>query len=153
MQFSTISSYLELQVRYHRMRGCETVWVPGSDHAGIATQVFDLNILHCNCFSSLSSSPPVGGCGEEITGWKRCQQTSAWPAEVHRRGGWNISSNVNLKLLPKPAILGGELAKGEGRGDLGPIVPTGSLTGLEQKPVHPFQRVQTCCGCCIYSSV
>jgi hypothetical protein len=21
------------------MRGCETVWVPGSDHAGIATQV------------------------------------------------------------------------------------------------------------------
>ena len=26
-------------VRYHRMRGCETVWVPGCDHAGIATQV------------------------------------------------------------------------------------------------------------------
>jgi len=26
-------------VRYHRMRGCETVWIPGSDHAGIATQV------------------------------------------------------------------------------------------------------------------
>lgn len=25
-------------VRYHRMRGCETVWVPGCDHAGIATQ-------------------------------------------------------------------------------------------------------------------
>jgi len=26
-------------VRYHRMRGCETVWVPGCDHAGIATQI------------------------------------------------------------------------------------------------------------------
>ena len=26
-------------VRYHRMRGCDTVWVPGTDHAGIATQV------------------------------------------------------------------------------------------------------------------
>ena len=25
-------------VRYHRMRGCTTVWVPGTDHAGIATQ-------------------------------------------------------------------------------------------------------------------
>ena len=25
-------------VRYHRMLGRETVWVPGSDHAGIATQ-------------------------------------------------------------------------------------------------------------------
>jgi len=26
-------------VRYHRMRGCDTVWVPGSDHAGLATQI------------------------------------------------------------------------------------------------------------------
>ena len=26
-------------VRYHRMRGADTVWVPGTDHAGIATQV------------------------------------------------------------------------------------------------------------------
>ncbi len=25
--------------RYHRMRGCNTVWVPGTDHAGIATQI------------------------------------------------------------------------------------------------------------------
>lgn len=26
-------------VRYHRMQGFETLWVPGTDHAGIATQV------------------------------------------------------------------------------------------------------------------
>lgn len=26
-------------VRYHRMNGCDTVFVPGSDHAGIATQI------------------------------------------------------------------------------------------------------------------
>ena len=25
-------------VRFHRMRGCNTLWVPGTDHAGIATQ-------------------------------------------------------------------------------------------------------------------
>ncbi|MEO8545196.1 MAG: class I tRNA ligase family protein, partial [Burkholderiaceae bacterium] len=25
--------------RYHRMRGLNTVWVPGTDHAGIATQI------------------------------------------------------------------------------------------------------------------
>ncbi|MES2887043.1 MAG: valine--tRNA ligase [Pseudomonadota bacterium] len=25
--------------RYHRMRGCNTLWVPGTDHAGIATQI------------------------------------------------------------------------------------------------------------------
>ena len=26
-------------VRFQRMRGCETIWIPGTDHAGIATQV------------------------------------------------------------------------------------------------------------------
>ena len=25
--------------RYHRMRGDNTVWIPGTDHAGIATQI------------------------------------------------------------------------------------------------------------------
>jgi valyl-tRNA synthetase len=29
----------DLMVRHHRMRGDETLWVPGEDHAGIATQV------------------------------------------------------------------------------------------------------------------
>jgi valyl-tRNA synthetase len=30
---------MDLLVRYHRMRGDATVWVPGLDHAGLATQV------------------------------------------------------------------------------------------------------------------
>jgi len=29
----------DLMIRYHRMRGNPTLWVPGSDHAGIATQM------------------------------------------------------------------------------------------------------------------
>lgn len=28
----------DIQVRFHRMRGFETLWMPGTDHAGIATQ-------------------------------------------------------------------------------------------------------------------
>ncbi|MHB8811224.1 MAG: valine--tRNA ligase, partial [Desulfobulbaceae bacterium] len=28
----------DILVRYHRMKGCNTLWVPGTDHAGIATQ-------------------------------------------------------------------------------------------------------------------
>ena len=28
----------DLLVRYHRMKGDNTLWVPGTDHAGIATQ-------------------------------------------------------------------------------------------------------------------
>jgi valyl-tRNA synthetase len=29
----------DLMIRYHRMRGLPTLWVPGTDHAGIATQL------------------------------------------------------------------------------------------------------------------
>src|SRR5512139_1033308 len=29
----------DLMIRYHRMKGEPTLWVPGSDHAGIATQL------------------------------------------------------------------------------------------------------------------
>jgi len=32
------NSLQDIEVRYHRMLGDETLWVPGSDHAGIATQ-------------------------------------------------------------------------------------------------------------------
>ncbi|MCK4324740.1 MAG: class I tRNA ligase family protein, partial [Armatimonadetes bacterium] len=28
----------DLLIRWHRMKGFETLWVPGTDHAGIATQ-------------------------------------------------------------------------------------------------------------------
>ncbi|MDD7417737.1 MAG: class I tRNA ligase family protein, partial [Spirochaetales bacterium] len=28
----------DIVVRYHRMKGEDTLWVPGTDHAGIATQ-------------------------------------------------------------------------------------------------------------------
>ena len=28
----------DILVRYHRMAGYETLWVPGTDHAGLATQ-------------------------------------------------------------------------------------------------------------------
>ena len=29
----------DLMIRYHRMKGFSALWVPGSDHAGIATQM------------------------------------------------------------------------------------------------------------------
>ena len=29
----------DLMIRYHRMKGIPTLWLPGSDHAGIATQL------------------------------------------------------------------------------------------------------------------
>jgi valyl-tRNA synthetase len=32
------NSLQDIEIRYHRMRGDDTLWVPGTDHAGIATQ-------------------------------------------------------------------------------------------------------------------
>ncbi|MGB3700838.1 MAG: class I tRNA ligase family protein, partial [Anaerolineales bacterium] len=29
----------DLMIRYHRMKGIPSLWVPGTDHAGIATQL------------------------------------------------------------------------------------------------------------------
>ena len=29
----------DMLIRYHRMRGCDALWQPGTDHAGIATQM------------------------------------------------------------------------------------------------------------------
>ena len=28
----------DILIRYHKMKGCQTLWMPGTDHAGIATQ-------------------------------------------------------------------------------------------------------------------
>lgn len=38
-------SIMDVLIRYHRMRGCNTLWQLGSDHAGIATQMVVENIL------------------------------------------------------------------------------------------------------------
>jgi valyl-tRNA synthetase len=32
------STLQDIMTRYHRMKGDETVWIPGTDHAGISTQ-------------------------------------------------------------------------------------------------------------------
>src|SRR5574344_1094162 len=32
------NSLQDIVVRYHRMKGDNTLWIPGTDHAGIATQ-------------------------------------------------------------------------------------------------------------------
>ena len=35
----------DIMIRYHRMKGEPTLWLPGADHAGIASQVFFEKIL------------------------------------------------------------------------------------------------------------
>ncbi len=43
---SMFVSVEDLMIRYHRMKGYSTLWIPGSDHAGIATQLMvEQNLL------------------------------------------------------------------------------------------------------------
>jgi len=40
---SMFVSVEDLMIRYHRMKGYSTLWIPGSDHAGIATHAKNLS--------------------------------------------------------------------------------------------------------------
>ncbi len=60
----------DLMIRYHRMLGIPTLWVPGSDHAGIATQLQVENALR-----------EEGTSREEIGREKFLERTWAWKEE------------------------------------------------------------------------
>jgi len=59
---------MDIRTRYHRMRGDATLWVPGLDHAGLATQVEVRRRLHRAGirFEALSRDEALG----EIERWK-----------------------------------------------------------------------------------
>ena len=48
MGHAMFATLQDIMVRYQRMRGRPTLWLPGTDHAGIATQV-RLLALHFLC--------------------------------------------------------------------------------------------------------
>jgi valyl-tRNA synthetase len=63
----------DLMIRYHRMKGMPTLWVPGSDHAGIATQLQVEKMLQ-----------EEGTTREEIGREKFLERTWDWK---HKYGG------------------------------------------------------------------
>ena len=69
----------DLMVRYHRMQGIPTLWVPGSDHAGIATQLQVERALR-----------DEGTSREEIGRDKFLERTWAWKEEY----GGHISNQI-----------------------------------------------------------
>ncbi len=69
----------DLMIRYHRMLGIPTLWVPGSDHAGIATQLQVERALQ-----------DEGTSREEIGREKFLERTWAWKEEY----GGHISNQI-----------------------------------------------------------
>ena len=52
----------DIMARYNRMRGRPTLWLPGTDHAGIATQVLLLHTIHHNGKRTKHADVPMKGC-------------------------------------------------------------------------------------------
>ena len=77
------ASVEDLMIRYHRMQGRAALWIPGSDHAGIATQLQVERALR-----------DEGTSREELGREKFLERTWAWKEEYggiiteqHRRLG------------------------------------------------------------------
>ncbi len=73
----------DLMIRYHRMKGDPTLWVPGTDHAGIATQ----NVVERQLAKEGLTRRDLGREKflERVWEWKR--QYGAQITEQHRRLG------------------------------------------------------------------
>jgi valyl-tRNA synthetase len=81
--------------RYHRMKGFNTAWVPGTDHAGIATQIVVERQLQEQKLSrhdlgrknfvakvwewkEKSATPSPPRCAAWATAWTGAANTSPW---------------------------------------------------------------------------
>ncbi len=64
----------DLMIRYHRMKGIPTLWVPGTDHAGIATQMVVERALNAE-----------GIKREELGREKFIEKVWEWKARYHDR--------------------------------------------------------------------
>jgi valyl-tRNA synthetase len=73
----------DLMTRYYRMRGCETLFLPGSDHAGIATQ----NVVERELAKEGLTRHDLGREAFVARVWQWKEQTGARITDQHRRLG------------------------------------------------------------------
>ncbi len=85
----------DLMIRYHRMKGYSALWVPGSDHAGIATQL------------QVEKSLAKEGLSREQIGREEfLRRTWAWKEEIRRHhhparsAGWALPATGTASALP-----------------------------------------------------
>ena len=90
----------DVLVRWHRMRGDATLWVPGTDHAGIATQVVVERLLQ----EEGVSRQDLGRTQFEARVWEWVQKYGHIIDDQHRRLGASCDwSRDTFTLDPGPA--------------------------------------------------
>lgn len=67
----------DILIRYHRMSGYETLWLPGTDHAGIATQ----NVVEKNLRDGVNGGVNAGTDRHELGREKFLEMTWEWANE------------------------------------------------------------------------
>jgi len=83
MGHAITASLEDMMIRYHRMRGFKTLWVPGSDHAGIATQLQVEKMLR----SEGTSREALGREEFLRRTWEWKNKYGSYITEQHRRLG------------------------------------------------------------------
>jgi valyl-tRNA synthetase len=78
-----VASVEDLMIRYHRMRGDPTLWVPGSDHAGIATQ----NVVERELAREGKTRHDLGREAFVARVWQWKEQYGGLITQQHRRLG------------------------------------------------------------------
>src|SRR5258708_4130761 len=75
---------MDVMIRYHRMRGDNTLWQAGTDHAGIATQI----VVEQQLKAEGTSRHDLGRekFAERVWEWRE-ESGSAIPRQMRRRGG------------------------------------------------------------------
>ena len=73
----------DILIRYHRMRGDETLWVPGEDHAGIATQT----VVERQLLKEGIDRHEIGRAAFIERVWQWVQQYKSRIQDQHRRLG------------------------------------------------------------------
>ena len=90
----------DILVRWHRMRGEPTLWLPGKDHAGIATQV----VVERQLSEEGTSRRKLGRQKFEERMWEAVQQYGSTIDDQHKRLGASCDwSRLQFTLDPGPS--------------------------------------------------
>ena len=93
---------MDALIRYHRMRGFDTLWQPGTDHAGIATQMVVERQLNA-AGQSRAQSRPGGSSSNGFGQWKadlgrldRPVRCAAWaPRSIGRATSFTMDPELS----------------------------------------------------------
>ncbi|HMS26632.1 MAG TPA: valine--tRNA ligase [Burkholderiaceae bacterium] len=95
---------MDSMTRYHRMRGYNTAWIPGTDHAGIATQVVVERQLQAKGISrhNMGATPPEARKNFVAKVWEWKEQSGNTITSQMRRMGASVDwSREYFTMDPK----------------------------------------------------